>query len=101
MLRQVPGVSARFNCTDHGIEKDILIEKYEGKPIERPLALEVNGVFHYCRNSELPLGKDILKRKALLLHGVDVLVVPYFEWSILALEQRTLFLTHLLENHFN
>ncbi len=67
VLRHISGVRARFNCNEYGIEKDIVIEKFGDKHLARPLALEVNGVFHYCRNSEKQLGKDILKAKALRL----------------------------------
>lgn len=45
--------------------------------------LEANGVYHYCRNSELPLGKDILKQKTIKLFGYEYITVPYFEWTIL------------------
>lgn len=48
---------------------DIVVQKYQDETLVLPISLEVNGVFHYCRNNELPLGKDILKQKFLGLKG--------------------------------
>lgn len=42
-------------------EIDILIESYNGVTLTRPIAIEVNGVHHYPRNSTNPLGKDLFK----------------------------------------
>ena len=44
-----------------GLELDIIVSEYKGKPLN--LAVEVNGVYHYPRNSEEPLGKDIIKNR--------------------------------------
>jgi hypothetical protein len=44
---------------------DILISQYQGVTLKRPIAVEVNGLFHYPRNSELPLGKDLIKTRFL------------------------------------
>jgi hypothetical protein len=46
-------------------EVDILVTKYRGKELERPLAIEVNGVHHYPRNAKIALGKDNIKKKIL------------------------------------
>ena len=70
----------RFNCNEHSIEKDILLTEFNFKKIQeinyvkpksdepwddirntKGLVIEVNGIFHYPRNSELPLGKDLIK----------------------------------------
>jgi len=51
--------------------------------LERPLNIEVNGVFHYCRNSEQEMGKDVIKKKFLKAKGFESLSIPYFEWTIL------------------
>ena len=59
----------------------MLLTEYQGKPIK--VAVEVNGVFHYARNSEEPLGKDVIKRNILESQGVKVMVVPYSHWYIL------------------
>jgi hypothetical protein len=61
VLREIPGLFATYHEYDRGIEKDIIIRQFENKTLSKPVALEVNGVYHYARNSELPLGKDILK----------------------------------------
>ena len=52
-VKQIDGSKADFNCHKYGIEKDIVM-----RSTKRDLAIEVNGVFHYPRNSEEKLGKD-------------------------------------------
>ena len=47
------------------LEIDIKITKYKGIILKKPIAIEVNGLHHYPRNSEQPLGKDLLKAKIL------------------------------------
>ena len=42
-------------------EVDILIKTYNGVVLTKPIAVEVNGVYHYPRNSEEVLGRDKLK----------------------------------------
>ena len=44
-------------------EIDILLTKYKGQKLNTPIAIEVNGQYHYPRNSEQLLGKDIIKAK--------------------------------------
>jgi hypothetical protein len=61
----IQGTNAIFDCHKHGIEKDIVLKAFEGLSLAEPLVVEVNGVFHYARNSELMLGRDALKQKAL------------------------------------
>ena len=46
-----------------GLELDIIINEYKGQELN--LAVEVNGVYHYPRNSEEPLGKDVIKNRIL------------------------------------
>jgi len=62
--------------------------------------IEVDGVFHYARNSEEPLGKNILKFKNLTALGYHSrsFAVPYFEWAILEGRQRRPYLQKLIEN---
>jgi hypothetical protein len=87
---------ARYNCDEGRIEKDIVVYQFAELELPRPLVIEVNGVYHYCRNSERPLGKDILKQKALYKLGFDCLTVPYFEWTILEHSTRKDYLEHLI-----
>ncbi len=54
----------------------------------KEIAVEINGVYHYARNSELPLGKDIIKRKLLTNLNYEVITIPYYDWAILELEMR-------------
>lgn len=64
----------------------MVITKINQKPSN--LVVEVNGVFHYSRNSEQSLGKDILKIKALQKLGYDCACVPYYDWAILENSQK-------------
>lgn len=82
-LRKIPSIYARYNCLEHGVEKDIVVHSYGGQMFEAPLNIEVNGVYHYCRNSEHEMGKDVIKRTFLETKGLKSLSIPYFEWSIL------------------
>ena len=76
-----------FNCQKHNVEKDILVTEYMGQRVK--LAIEVNGVYHYPRNSEESLGRDILKVRLLEeKFGYSVLTIPYYEWTILENRHR-------------
>jgi hypothetical protein len=70
-----------------GIELDIIIKEYKGQPLN--LAVEVNGVYHYPRNSEEPLGKDVIKNSILQRQSdMKVLTIPYYHWYILEEAQK-------------
>ena len=70
-------------------EVDILINTYAGVQLERPIAVEVNGVYHYARNSEEILGKDQFKIDLLEgLEGYQVLSIPYYDWYVLENDQK-------------
>ena len=65
-LQRIPKSKLRLNhITPSGQEVDILITKYKGTTLKSPIALEVNGVYHYPRNSETPLGKERIKARIL------------------------------------
>jgi len=64
--------------------------------LNQEIAVEVNGVFHYARNDEATLGKDIIKRKFLKKLGYTVLTVPYFDWAILENKNRKNYLEELI-----
>lgn len=59
-LRRLP-LKYKSNTNDHdtGLEIDMIINEYKGNQVK--IACEVNGVFHYSRNSEETLGKDKIK----------------------------------------
>ena len=60
-----------------GIELDMIVSEYKGSPLK--IAVEVNGVYHYARNSEDPLGKDVIKHRILEKQsGLKVMVIPYY-----------------------
>ena len=70
------------------------------------LAIEINGVWHYPRNSTQLLGKDILKKKLLETYNPDIkdiekityVEIPYYDWNILENKQRSSWLAHTLVN---
>ena len=84
------------NDEETGLEVDMIVNEYKGSP--QKIAIEVNGVFHYPRNSEEPLGKDVVKKKTLERLGYKVMVIPYFQWYILEDSQKHKFLQDVLEN---
>ena len=84
------------NDPETGLEVDMLVNEYKGGATK--LAVEVNGVFHYSRNSEEPLGKDVVKNRILEKRGHKVIVIPYFQWYILEDAQKPMFLRDIIEN---
>ena len=90
---------ALFNCQDRFIEKDIVLTSFKGNSIKsQGLVLEVNGVYHYARNSEEPLGKDVLKQRVLTeVLGYEVISIPYFDWSILENNRRRPYLEFMID----
>ena len=93
----MPSTKTTFNCYKNNIEKDIAVYEYMGTRVK--LALEVNGVYHYPRNSEESLGRDVIKRRVLEEKlGYKVLTIPYFEWTILENRHRELYLDALIAN---
>jgi hypothetical protein len=76
-LKKLPlKYSSNTNDPATGLEVDMLVTEYKGLSLK--LAVEVNGVFHYARNSEDPLGRDIAKKRILEKRGYKVLVIPYY-----------------------
>ena len=97
----IQGTKAIFDCHKHGIEKDIVLTTFEGRSLAEPLVVEVNGVFHYARNSEMMLGRDALKQKALKQLGYKEpgsLIIPYFDWTVLENAKRKPYLEHSIAN---
>ena len=64
------------NDPQTGLEVDMIVNEYKGQPAK--IAVEVNGVFHYARNSEEPLGRDVAKKRTLEKRGYKVMVIPYY-----------------------
>ena len=52
LFRRIPGLLARYNCQNEGVEKDIVVQRVGDRDLLHEVAVEVNGVFHYARNSE-------------------------------------------------
>ena len=82
-IRTISGTQEHYNCQEYGIEKDVVITGFGGKAAEKHLVVEVNGVFHYPRNSEECLGKDVMKTKALERCGYLSIMLPYYNWTLL------------------
>ena len=83
-----------------------MLTHYENQPVterslkSKGLVIEVDGVFHYPRNSEIPLGKNVIKFKALKALGyhTNSLAIPYYNWAILESKQRKPYLKMVIEN---
>ena len=85
-IRQIIGARAIFNCQKHSIEKDIVLTHFDGEKIrQKGLVIEVDGVYHFPRNSEEQYGKGTIKLKVLkkLGYHVQSFGVPYYAWAIL------------------
>ena len=106
IVKGIEGAKAIFNCQKNCIEKDIVLVNYKNTPIEerhqksKGLVIEVDGVFHYPRNSELPLGRNLIKFKVLKKLGYhsNSFAVPYFDWAILEGSKRKSYMRKLIEN---
>jgi very-short-patch-repair endonuclease len=76
-LRKLPlTYEKNRNEKETGLEVDMIVSEYKGKKVK--IAIEVNGVFHYPRNSEEPLGKDVIKRRVIEKNGYKVITIPYY-----------------------
>lgn len=97
-LTRLPYLRCKSNTVEPqtGLELDLVITEYRGKPVK--IAVEVNGVFHFSRNAEEPLGKDVIKRGIIERRaGYKVMVIPYYEWYILEEGQKASFLRDVIE----
>jgi hypothetical protein len=75
-LRNSKDVKFTLKLSDQegGMDKDIIITSieissnasYNNKIVDCWAIVEPNGVWHYPRNSRLELGKDLLKKRALM-----------------------------------
>lgn len=65
----------------------MLLTEYSGRMVKptKGLVIEVDGVYHYPRNSMEPLGKNTIKFKVLKALGYhkNSFAVPYYDWAIL------------------
>ena len=97
-MRHLPIKYVSENTTEPitGLECDMLVTQYKGQDVK--LAVEANGVFHFPRNSEDPLGRDVIKKRVLERRaGFKVLTVPYFHWYILEDRQKVGYLRDSVE----
>lgn len=49
----------------YDLEVDLLLTHLDGRPLKTPIALEVDGPYHYPRNSQEATGTTVLKHKIL------------------------------------
>lgn len=81
------------------LEVDLLLTHYGDRPLKTAVALEVDGPYHYPRNSQETTGQYVLKHKILRTReGLQVLQLPYFDLLILEDKQRTSYVLDCLQN---
>ncbi|KAL2922426.1 RAP domain-containing protein chloroplastic [Bienertia sinuspersici] len=68
--------------------------------IDKKLALEIDGPTHFSRNTGVPLGHTVLKRRYVAAFGWNILSVSHQEWQELdgSMEQEE-YLRHILKDY--
>jgi len=96
-------VVAVINDYENYIEKDILVTEILdpanlNNSIWKDLwiVVEVNGIYHYPRNSTEMLGWDELKKWTLEALGYKYIAIPYFDWNILENDWKPNYIYNLL-----
>eukprot|EP00347_Sterkiella_histriomuscorum_P011150 403373570 len=95
-------VKSLFNSNDPetGLEIDILITEVEKtKLVDFKIAIEVNGVYHYARNSERQMGRDKIKQSIIRQNQSEkykLITIPYFEWALLENQSKSKYLMDLI-----
>ncbi|OIT01924.1 PREDICTED: uncharacterized protein LOC109226754 [Nicotiana attenuata] len=70
--------------------------------VDRRVALEIDGPTHFSRNSGIPLGHTMLKRRYITAAGWRLISVPHQEWEELQGEFEQLeYLRGIIEGSFN
>ena len=71
------------------VDVAVLSQQHDENMNGRPIAVEVDGASHFTVNApHAPLGKSILRWKALEKCGWKVVSVPYYSWNILSTQVR-------------
>lgn len=99
--KKFPVVATMSDYSDF-IEKDVLVteildfQNLQTTLVNTRIAVEVNGLYHYPRNSTNLVGRDQLKKKILKSLGYTYLDVPYYDWNVVADDQREVYLYNKL-----
>ncbi|XP_011072081.1 RAP domain-containing protein, chloroplastic [Sesamum indicum] len=82
--------------------KEYNVEGYtlDAALVDQKVALEIDGPMHFSRNSAIPLGHTMLKRRFITAAGWKLISVSHQEWEELQGEFEQLdYLRRILDNH--